>query len=324
MAKKRKNQNKSGGGNREAAGAGLQTAAATGPQVSDAAQAATATPKRRSEATAPGFNALWLVLVLTGLGVLLTGYLTVVHFTNAELAACSAGSSCDLVQSSRWSTLLGVPLAIWGLLTYAAIGAIVWSTKRRPERWTWAMFAALLGVAISIYLQVISVFEIEAVCQYCVASAVLMTVIFIVLALFRPARQRNFAWNSFAPSSGLIAVAVVVVMHMHYSGTFSAAVGPESPYLKGLAEHLDDTGAKFYGAYWCPHCQQQKRMFEASVDRLPYVECSPGGRGTPSSAVCNAAGVRDYPTWVIGGKRYPGIQSPRRLAELARYKPPAS
>ncbi len=60
---------------------------------------------------------------------------------------------------------------------------------------------------------------------------------------------------------------------------------------------INDSGAKFFGAFWCPHCQNQKALFGSSAKLLPYVECSaPSGQGDPLP-VCQEAGVKGYPTW---------------------------
>jgi glutaredoxin len=71
----------------------------------------------------------------------------------------------------------------------------------------------------------------------------------------------------------------------------------------------------FYGASWCPHCQEQKRMFGASAKRLPYIECNLAGPTAPQASACTVAGVDTYPTWVINGRRYVG--QVMTLAELA-------
>ena len=76
-----------------------------------------------------------------------------------------------------------------------------------------------------------------------------------------------------------------------------------------------------YGAYWCPHCTDQKKMFGKAAGQLPYIECdrrSPIGK----PAVCAAAGIRAFPTWDIGGKRYEGVLSLEELARLTGYAPP--
>jgi thiol-disulfide isomerase/thioredoxin len=84
--------------------------------------------------------------------------------------------------------------------------------------------------------------------------------------------------------------------------------------------HLRASDACFYGAYWCPTCQEQKEMFEASADRLPYVECTPNGRNGTLNFTCVANEVKDYPTWVIDGRRQVGLVSVNRLAKLSRFK----
>jgi thiol-disulfide isomerase/thioredoxin len=65
-----------------------------------------------------------------------------------------------------------------------------------------------------------------------------------------------------------------------------------------FAQCLKDSGAIFYGAFWCPHCQDQKKEFGNSEKLLPYVECS-----TPDmkeqTAICKEKGVMSYPTWIF-------------------------
>ena len=63
----------------------------------------------------------WPLLALALAGMALTGYLTASTWLGEELAYCAEGSGCEIVQSSRWATLLGLPTAFWGLLAYAAL-----------------------------------------------------------------------------------------------------------------------------------------------------------------------------------------------------------
>lgn len=86
--------------------------------------------------------------------------------------------------------------------------------------------------------------------------------------------------------------------------------------LDGFAQCITDSGAKFYGAFWCPHCQAQKRMFGNSEKLLPYIECStPDGQG--QLEICKDAGVTGYPTWEFadGGERLSGEVELSVLAE---------
>lgn len=78
---------------------------------------------------------------------------------------------------------------------------------------------------------------------------------------------------------------------------------------------INGSGAKFYGTFWCSHCQNQKKMFGSSAKYLPYVECS-SPNGQEQLQVCKDAGIEGYPTWVFpDGKRLSGELSFEILAQ---------
>lgn len=81
-----------------------------------------------------------------------------------------------------------------------------------------------------------------------------------------------------------------------------------------LAQCLKDKGATFYGAFWCPHCQEQKKLFGKSAKLLPYVECStPNAQG--QLQVCTDKEIKGYPTWEFSdGSR---VAKTMQLEELA-------
>jgi thiol-disulfide isomerase/thioredoxin len=97
------------------------------------------------------------------------------------------------------------------------------------------------------------------------------------------------------------------------SATSSTSLKPES--VQKLAACIKASGAKFYGAFWCPHCNDQKDMFGDAKKELPYIECStPDGRG--ENPVCAAAKITGYPTWVFAdGTSQPGALSFEELAQ---------
>ncbi len=260
--------------------------------------------------------------VLAGLGAVLTAYLTFTRWLGEPVAYCDAGSGCDLVQASRWSSLLGVPLSFWGFLTYVVLIALLWHLRRKPAAWARALTVAAFGTGTSVYLTAISVFEIEATCIYCLTSFAIIAMITLMLLFLRPPNLQRFDWGSWGIGTGAGTIMVLAIMHMHFSGVFDPAAGPERPYLRALATHLDDADAKFYGASWCPHCEDQKALFEASADRLPYVECSPAGRGGPIATDCVNNRIESYPTWIIAGRRHEGVLTPERLAELTEFQSP--
>ncbi len=91
------------------------------------------------------------------------------------------------------------------------------------------------------------------------------------------------------------------------AGFFSASV-PSGKY-DAFAQCLTSKGATMYGAYWCPHCQNEKKAFGDSFKYVSYVEC------TQEVAKCQAAGVEGFPTWTFAdGKRLVGEQGLQTLA----------
>ena len=192
----------------------------------------------------------WLVLVLALAGMALTGYLAITSWTGTAPALCGEGSTCDLVQGSRWGSFLGLPTAFWGFLAYAAIGHVAFRERNAERHWKLTWFIALSGLVVSLYLTGVSILLLQATCFYCLISLGLLTAIFVVVAFQRPAGLPSFSWPAWGGQTAAIAVAAVVVLHLHYSGVFSPSAGPENPYLSGLADHLSRTGAVMYGAFW--------------------------------------------------------------------------
>jgi uncharacterized membrane protein/glutaredoxin len=261
----------------------------------------------------------WPLFILAVIGMGLAAYLTFTAFQGKLVAGCTEGSACDVVLNSRWSTLLGMPTSLWGFLTYALLAAIAWN-RYADSQWKFAWFVTVIGLLYSVYLTGISLFVLQATCPYCLTSLGLMSAIFVTLLFQRPANMPRFSWGPWLGKSLGLAVVLIAVLHLHYAGYLGKAPGPEDPWIRGLAEHLSRTNAKFYGASWCPHCIEQKELFGSSGRRLPYIECSAGGAGTKQTAVCNEAGIKNYPTWVIAGQRYTGTQSLDALAQYSKYK----
>ena len=90
-------------------------------------------------------------------------------------------------------------------------------------------------------------------------------------------------------------------------------------YEANVADHLTASGAKMYGAYWCPHCATQKDYFGGAVSRIPYIECDPEGINS-QAALCRDMGITAYPTWIIEGEYYLGAQPLAKLGRLSGFE----
>jgi uncharacterized membrane protein len=124
----------------------------------------------------------WLAV----LGLAISVYLTWVHYADVK-PVCTGISDCERVQSSDYAELAGIPVAVLGVVGYLAILASLWT---RVEA---TVLLAYLAAGFSAYLTWAELFKIEAICQWCVASAVASIVIAVLatlLALRAPLHDR--------------------------------------------------------------------------------------------------------------------------------------
>ena len=108
----------------------------------------------------------------------------------------------------------------------------------------------------------------------------------------------------------------LAVLILGVAGVVWLVLVPAKPgKLDTFASCIKESGATYYGAFWCPNCKNQEALFGRSARLLPRVECStPNGRG--QLQVCQDAGIKGYPTWEFAnGTRESGTLSLEQLAE---------
>ena len=127
-------------------------------------------------------------LGLAGLAIAI--YLTVVHYDHSSPVCVGGGGGCEKVQSSDYAELAGVPVAVLGTIGYALILASL-LVPGDAGRFAGALLG-LVGVGFSVYLTYLELFVIDAICQWCVASAVVMAALTAV-TLIRFARTPDSA-----------------------------------------------------------------------------------------------------------------------------------
>jgi len=118
-----------------------------------------------------------IAVALAGIGV--AGYLTWVHYGDLEPFCVGGGGGCERVQSSEQSELLGIPVAVLGLANYLLIATCLIAGGERTRALATAL--ALAGFGFSVYLTYVELFVIDAICQWCIANAVLATILALLL-----------------------------------------------------------------------------------------------------------------------------------------------
>lgn len=145
-----------------------------------ALRAGAGSPERRSAEALQDRRLRTAALVLCVVGLAIAGYLTYVHYAGVKIA-CLASGSCETVQSSRYAKLAGVPVPVLGLIGYVSIFLTLWV---RGDLGRVAGFGlALGGFLFSGYLTYRELFTIKAICQWCVGSAVVMTLLVLITAV---------------------------------------------------------------------------------------------------------------------------------------------
>lgn len=92
----------------------------------------------------------------------------------------------------------------------------------------------------------------------------------------------------------------------------SPKIVPATPEVENLAKCLTEKGAVFYGTEWCPHCQDQKEMFGSAMEYIVFVDCD------ENRDACVDAGIKGYPTWIIGNETLTGTQQLFKLSQVAQ------
>ena len=247
---------------------------------------------------------------------------------------CPASGSCASILSSDYATLFGLPLSLYGALVYGAtLTAALLAGRAAPEAASASPSRAIAQSAMagasaalvttSAYLMAIVATQFDGglvSCAYCLTSAGLS------MSIAGLSLPRLVAREMPAVGSALALCVATLALGSSGAPSATAATLPfESPLVttksppgaQKLARGLKESGAAMYGAFWCPHCQEQKELFgaEAMAD-FPYVECFPQGwsRGTKQAKQCTDAKVEGYPTWVL--KDGTKLEGGRELAEL--------
>jgi uncharacterized membrane protein len=263
-------------------------------------------------------------------GFSITTYLTVTHFFGQQVALCNVeGSGCDLVLSSEYAKVFGIPLTIFGALGYLTLGLLAGlplllkkddpkSQNQLKEVSAFLMFMVSSSTFVfSGYLMYLlasgSIGAKPQFCIYCITSAINMTLIWL-LTIF------GNHWKDIGQLffTGAIVAIVTLTGTLGVYANQGKLAAQRNTFAGRLAIHLTETNAKMYGAYWCPHCMDQKKKFGEAQKLIPYVECDPKG-ANPQPELCIQKGVKGYPTWEINGKILSGERSLDELADASGY-----
>ena len=286
-----------------------------------------------------------LIALLTTIGIVDTGSITLKNWGLFSSLSCPSGDGCDAVLNSPWGTLynnnqINIPLSFAGLITYSAILVltIVLTLKIFPLKekisktlW-WIIYLISCGSTVFSFLLInIMFFKIQAFCIFCILSAILSFSIFILTIVGAKFDSREPMIYRGITITFIVLLGGLIWSNQVDPSKASKIINPTektSPLITtksskqkiNFAKFLNENEIIMYSAYWCPHCHDQKQLFgKKATEELNIIECAKDGIDNQYE-LCEKKGIEGFPSWEINNKIYSGTRDLEDLANMTDYK----
>lgn len=256
------------------------------------------------------YRILIAIFAIIGSGIM--GYLTYLHYANAQsFCDFSKEVSCDVVTTSLYSEIFGIPVSLMGIGFFAFILALILFDKRKEVCKT-VLFLTVFMLIPSLYLTFIEAFEIGAFCVLCETSKGMMVLILIVSGI---------ASRKFAPFPMRQVAPILIAGFLAVGITYFAQIGggTQKDYSE-LFACLNENGVTYYKSVRCSSCRRQEKLMGSAYPKLNAIECHPDGID-PQPELCLAKNISKTPMFILEQngieiKRAIGIQ---QIEELAAF-----
>lgn len=212
-----------------------------------------------------------------------------------------------------------------------------------------ALLTISTGMAtFSAFLMSLLVFVLKEMCPYCILSAILSLGLGTVTWFGGAAPSNQIKRAAIAGLSSVVITTLamfglVLSAEANYDGGFGSSTTQLSrqggdnnppPELTNqappaitqdssdraikLADDLSALDSKFFGAFWCSHCYEQKQTLgKQAMAKIPYIECDKDGKNS-QRGLCKEKKLPGYPTWEIAGTLHPGEQTLDELEQIVK------
>ena len=261
---------------------------------------------------------VWLSL----LGLALSLYLSYTHFappTEGSFCDFTENISCSLVNTSIYSELFHVPVALFGALWFFVLLMLTWnafSAKYAPV-FVRALFAWSLPGFLFILYMIYAEIQLEAICPLC--TLLHLFILYILVASYllmkhekKPSKKELVKY--LRPWVIFIAILFLVP-------TIIFNLPKEQQDYSAFAQCLAEKNVVMYGSFRCGICAKTREMFGESFKYIQEVECHPEGKNAQTER-CAKVGVKRTPTWTLekDGEvlaKTDGFTSPEKLAQMS-------
>jgi uncharacterized membrane protein len=271
--------------------------------------------KRGSMNTATKKRVLYILIMLGVIALATSIYLTKSHYQPAEegaLCDINAAVSCSLVNTSVYSELFHVPVALFGAIWSVLFILMAWRLLAKDGKDD-ALTAVLLGwtgsgvlfILYMIYAEIV----LRALCPFCTLVHVIVAVSFGLLWWMYKSGKRvkkEKIIKAAVPWAILAAVLYLIPLI-----AFNVFAGPDQNY-DVVAQCITEKGVNMYGSFRCGVCARERALFGDSFQYINEIECHPRGEN-PQTELCLEKGIEGTPTWILEPD---GVEVDRRVGFL--------
>lgn len=257
-------------------------------------------------------SAYWAIVLCALASIGIMSYLTYIHYSQSKsFCDISQEVSCDVVTTSIYSEIFGIPVSVLGLLFFAAVLFLI--LRKRDRAFQTLFIITLFALVPSLYLSLTELIFINSICILCETSKALMLIIF-GFSLWASGLDFKTAFRIGAP----VLIAGLVAAGVTYFAQTGTVVKKD---YSTLAQCLNSKGVVYYKSVKCSTCRRQEMIFGEAYNKINSVECHPDGIN-PQPELCLSKKINKTPTFLmeVNGveiKRLEGLQQVKDLAAFA-------
>ena len=245
---------------------------------------------------------LKIILVLSIIGLITSIYLIENHYAGSEKGSfcdINAQVSCSLVNTSIYSELFNVSVAVFGALWFVVLIFLTIKSFKEKE-----FISALLGWSASgllfIIYMIIAEIILKAICPFCTLVHIIVLAIFILSILtYKNIKIKSSLFSSiiFWMKKHKSLIALIITINLVPLIIFNWPQADQDNYDE-LAKCMTENGVKMYSSFRCGVCAKTREMFGDSFQYIHEIECHPQGEN-PQTELCLEKNIAGTPTWVL-------------------------
>ncbi|MBS3113391.1 vitamin K epoxide reductase family protein [Candidatus Woesearchaeota archaeon] len=262
----------------------------------------------------------WLI-GLSLIGLIISIYLVFGHFadvTEGSICDISATISCSEVNTSQYSEMFNVPVAIFGVIWFIVLILMSWrALNKEGVLHIGILLWNIVGLGSVFYL-IWAEFILGAICPFCtVVHIIIVTNLIISIILFKTGKKLSLDEFQKSAKSWIVLIIILNLIPLIYFNL------PEKEQINydNLTKCVTVNGVSMYSSFTCAVCKKQREYLGNSFQYINEIECHPRGEN-PQTALCLEKSITGTPTWIleknnVETKRFVGFMTAKSLAEFA-------